>query len=79
MLSLIPDTYVEMVEGCAGSGCAPSGGGARDSGMGERIRQIMPDHYGSACMLAGRCIELERADGSRVEHPLALLRKAYGI
>ena len=79
LLSLIPDTYVEMVEGCAGSGCAPSGGGARDSGMGERIRQIMPDHYGSACMLAGRCIELERADGSRVEHPLALLRKAYGI
>jgi len=79
LLNLVPDTYVELVEGCMKrcgvSSCHETG----RSPVAEKICQIMPDHYGSSCMLAGARLEAEVANDSRVEHPLALLRMAYGI
>lgn len=86
ILSLVPGTHVETMAGCigAGGGCG-SGSGRCDMPLaaGEhllgRIRQVMPDHYGSGCPRAGRQIEMGLANGSRAEHPLTLLRLAYGI
>ncbi|HFC53939.1 MAG TPA: Fe-S oxidoreductase [Gammaproteobacteria bacterium] len=86
VLGLVPGTHVELLGGCCG--CA---GGysfkeelhhlAREMAgpMARRIRQVLPDHYGSTCPAAGRRMEHLLADGSRAEHPLSLLRLAYGI
>ena len=86
LLSLVPGTHVELVKGCGG--CA--GGYALKEElhhiavemvgpMAQRIRQVLPDHYGSTCPAAGRRMEYLLADGSRARHPLSLLRLAYGI
>ncbi len=86
ILELVPGTHVELLPGCGG--CA--GGyalkeelnhvaGQLVEPMVRRIRQVMPDHYGSLCPSFGRRIERGLADGSRAEHPLTLLRLAYGI
>jgi hypothetical protein len=45
----------------------------------NRVKQASADHYGSDCPMAGRHIEHGMGDGSRTEHPMSLLRKAYGI
>ncbi len=79
LLNLVPDTYVEVVEGCVGRGGNVACAGTEDSTVVERIRQIMPDRCSSSCMLAGKRIEAVLAEGNRVAHPLALLRMAYGI
>jgi glycerol-3-phosphate dehydrogenase subunit C len=44
-----------------------------------RVRQARPDHYGSDCAMAGHHIENALKDGHAPEHPMTLLRKAYGI
>jgi len=44
-----------------------------------RLDQAKPDHYGSDCAMAGHHIAHARADGGEAEHPIPLLRKAYGI
>ncbi|HNQ04811.1 MAG TPA: heterodisulfide reductase-related iron-sulfur binding cluster [Thiobacillaceae bacterium] len=45
----------------------------------ERVDQAAPEHYGSDCAMAGHHIAHARGDGSAPEHPISLLRKAYGI
>jgi hypothetical protein len=44
-----------------------------------RVKKAEADHYGSDCPMAGHHIEEGLADGSHTEHPMSLLRKAYGI
>jgi hypothetical protein len=44
-----------------------------------RVDKAAADHYGSDCPMAGHQIETTLANGKHPEHPLALLRKAYGI
>jgi hypothetical protein len=44
-----------------------------------RVNQAQPDHYGSDCAMAGHHIAHARADGTRPEHPITLLRLAYGL
>jgi Fe-S oxidoreductase len=44
-----------------------------------RVKKFAPDHYGSDCPMAGQQIASALADGSHPEHPISLLRKAYGI
>ncbi len=86
MLSLIPGTHVEVIASCSGHG----GSYAAQSEhyevsmkiarpVVERMRQVIPDHCSSDCPMAGSQIENGLANGSKVEHPLTLLRKAYGI
>lgn len=41
--------------------------------------QHQADHYGSDCAMAGHHIENAMQDGRVPEHPMTLLRKAYGI
>ena len=86
ILSLIPGTHVEVIAGCAGYGGTNA---AKSEYYGisvdlarpvvDRIRQVMPDYYCSDCPMAGGQIENSLADDSKAEHPLALLRRAYGI
>ncbi len=45
----------------------------------NKVKQAQADHYSSDCPMAGHQIENGLRDGSRPEHPLSLLRKAYGI
>jgi len=86
LLQLIPDTTVDVIERCSGHDgtyavksefhetsikiCKPVAG---------RIDKAGADHYGSDCPMAGHQIETTLANGRRPEHPLTLLRKAYGI
>ena len=85
-LSLVPDTVVDIIERCSGH----DGTYAVKQEFHEfavkiakpvvsRVNQAQPDHYGSDCAMAGHHIGHVRADGSIPEHPVTLLRLAYGI
>jgi Fe-S oxidoreductase len=86
ILSLVPDTVVDMIERCSGH----DGTYAVKKEFHEfamkivkpvvaRVNQAKPDHYGSDCSMAGHHIAHARADGSSPEHPMTLLRMAYGL
>ncbi|MGQ9685079.1 MAG: heterodisulfide reductase-related iron-sulfur binding cluster [Thiobacillaceae bacterium] len=86
MLALIPGTEVEVIERCSGH----DGTYAVKKEFHEyamkivkpvvgRVNQAQPDHYGSDCAMAGHHIGHARADGTQPEHPITLLRKAYGL
>ncbi len=85
-LSLVPDTQVEIIERCSGHDGTyavkkefhPYAMKIVKPVVG-RVDQARPDHYGSDCCMAGHHIGHARGDGSRPEHPITLLRKAYGI
>ena len=86
VLELVPDTQVQPIERCSGHDgtygvkreffpaarkiCRPVAG---------RVRQAQADHYGSDCPMAGHMIETVLGEGKAPEHPLRLLRRAYGI
>jgi len=86
LLSLVPDTEIETIERCSGHDgtyavkkeyhdvsrkiCRP---------VGNRVNQSQADSYSSDCPMAGHQIATTLGDGSEPEHPLSLLRKAYGI
>lgn len=86
VLSLIPDTEVQIIERCSGH----DGTYAVKKEFYEysmkivrpvvnRVKQAKADHYGSDCPMAGQHIGHALADGSAPEHPLTLLRMAYGL
>ena len=86
VLQLIPDTTVEPIERCSGHDGtyavkkefhAASMKIARP--VVNKVKQAEADHYGSDCPMAGHQIENGLRDGRQPEHPLSLLRKAYGI
>ncbi len=86
ILELVPDTEVVPIERCSGHDGtyavkkeyhAASMKIARP--VVNRVKQAQADHYSSDCPMAGHQIENGLADGSRPEHPLTLLRRAYGI
>jgi hypothetical protein len=43
------------------------------------VKKNNPDHYGSDCPIAGHHIANGVSDGSEPEHPISLLKQAYGI
>ena len=45
----------------------------------NRVQKAEAAHYSSDCPMAGHQIENGLDNGTRPEHPLTLLRKAYGI
>jgi Fe-S oxidoreductase len=86
VLQLVPDTEVEAIERCSGH----DGTYAVKKEFYEvavkigrpvarRVKDNEPQHYTSDCPMAGRHVEHILDDGSHVEHPMGLLRKAYGI
>ena len=86
LLQLIPDTRVDAIERCSGHDgtyavkkefhemsmkiCRP---------VVNRVVREEADHYSSDCPMAGHQIENGLDNGSVPEHPLRLLRMAYGI
>jgi glycerol-3-phosphate dehydrogenase subunit C len=86
VLQLIPDTEVLAIDRCSGhDGTYALKSETYDHAMKiarpvvRRVNDAGADHYGSDCPMAGRMIEHGLADGSHAEHPLTLLRKAYGL
>jgi Fe-S oxidoreductase len=86
LLSLIPETQITAIERCSGH----DGTYAVKKEMHEfsmkivrpvvnQVKKVEADHYGSDCPMAGHHIEHGMNDGSHTEHPMSLLRKAYGI
>jgi len=86
LLQLIPDTRVDAIERCSGHDgtyavkkefhemsmkiCRP---------VVNRVVREEADHYSSDCPMAGHQIENGLDNGRAPEHPLSLLRMAYGI
>ena len=85
-LKLVPDTEVKMIERCSGHDGTY---GVKTKyyetakkivkPVVNRVKQAEADHYGSDCPMAGRFIEHALDDGSTTDHPISLIRKAYGI
>ncbi len=86
LLQLVPDTEVTPIERCSGHDgtyavkkefhetsmkiCRPVVNNVKKSGA---------EHYSSDCPMAGHQIENGLDDGRAPEHPLTLLRMAYGL
>lgn len=86
LLTLVPGTEVDVIERCSGHDgtyavksesheismkiCRPVVG---------RVQATAAAHYSSDCPMAGHQIQNGLRDGSAPEHPLTLLRMAYGL
>jgi len=86
VLQLVPDTEVEAIERCSGHDgtyavkkefhevsmkiCKP---------VTSRMQKSKADHFCSDCPMAGHQIANGLDDNRQPEHPLKLLRMAYGI
>jgi len=86
LLKLVPDTSVEVIERCSGHDgtyAVKKEFRAASVKIGrpvmQRIESANPDHYCSDCPMAGHQIESGLSKPREPEHPLKLLRKAYGI
>lgn len=85
-LELVPGTTVEAIERCSGHN-GTYGVKQRFRAASVRIgRPVMQrveaaraDHYSSDCPMAGRQIESGLKEPREPEHPLTLLRMAYGL
>jgi Fe-S oxidoreductase len=85
-LSLVPGAEIEIIERCSGhDGTYAVKAEFHETSMKivkpvvNRVNQAKPAHYGSDCAMAGHHIAHARADGSAPEHPISLLRQAYGV
>jgi len=86
LLQLVPDTTVEPIERCSGhDGTYAVKSEYHETSMKicrpvvNRVQRAEADHYGSDCPMAGHQIENGLGGGRPPEHPLTLLRYAYGI
>jgi Fe-S oxidoreductase len=86
LLEKVPDTKIEVIERCSGH----DGTYAVKSEFHEismkicrpvvtRVQKAEADHYSSDCPMAGHQIENGLKDEREPEHPLTLLRIAYGL
>ncbi|HEY9050206.1 MAG TPA: heterodisulfide reductase-related iron-sulfur binding cluster [Gammaproteobacteria bacterium] len=85
-LSLVPDTTIDVIERCSGhDGTYAVKKEFHEASMKivkpvvGRVQKAEADHYGSDCAMAGHHIENGLKNGKQPEHPITLLRKAYGI
>ncbi len=86
ILALVPDTEVDAIERCSGhDGTYAIKQEFHDISMKickpvvNRVNKAEPDAYTSDCPMAGQHIAAGLNDGSQTQHPISLLRKAYGI
>ena len=86
VLQLVPDTVVEPIERCSGHdgtyGVKKEFRAASMKIAGaviDRVAASAAAHYASDCPMAGHQIESGLASGAAPEHPLRLLRLAYGL
>ncbi len=85
-LELVPGTTVEPIERCSGhNGTYGVKQRFRAAAMKigrpvmQRVEAAGADHYSSDCPMAGRQIESGLKEPRAPEHPLTLLRMAYGL
>ena len=86
VLNLVPGTEVITIERCSGHDGTY---GVKKSSyefarkiakpVEARVRQAQPAHFTSDCVMAGAHIAHGLGDGIEAEHPISLIRKAYGI
>jgi glycerol-3-phosphate dehydrogenase subunit C len=92
VLKLVPETTVDVIERCSGHNgtyAVKKEYRAASVKIGRpvmtRVEQAKADHYSSDCPMAGHQIESglpADADGAaprQPEHPMSLVRKAYGL
>ena len=86
ILALIPGTEIEAIERCSGhDGTYAVKQEFHDTSMKivkpvvNRVKKAEADVYTSDCPMAGHHIEEGLDDGSHTQHPVSLLRQAYGI
>ncbi|MNF93914.1 Anaerobic glycerol-3-phosphate dehydrogenase subunit C [compost metagenome] len=86
VLQLVPDTQILTLERCSGHDgtygvkhktYALSRKLARP--VEKQVAEAQPEHFTSDCPMAGGHIAHGLGDHPAAEHPLSLLRKAYGI
>ena len=85
-LELIPDTQVTPIERCSGhDGTYAVKAETYDKAMKiarpvvRRVTECQPDTFGSDCPMAGRLIA-HGMEGEQVpQHPISMVRQAYGI
>jgi Fe-S oxidoreductase len=86
VLNLVPGTEVATIERCSGHDGTygvktASYGFARKIArpVEARVRQAQAAHFTSDCVMAGAHIAHGLGDGTEAEHPISLIRYAYGI
>ncbi|MGA0019719.1 MAG: heterodisulfide reductase-related iron-sulfur binding cluster [Steroidobacteraceae bacterium] len=86
VLKLVPETEIDVIERCSGhNGTYAVKKEFRPASVKigrpvmNRVEKANPDHYTSDCPMAGHQIETGLKEPMAPEHPLKLLRKAYGI
>jgi len=86
VLSLVPDTEVEVIERCSGhDGTYTVKSEFHDTAMKigrpvfRKVEQSGAEHFGSDCPMAGAQIAHGIGRDGAQEHPITLLRKAYGV
>lgn len=86
ILELVPDTKVEPIERCSGhNGTYAVKREFHEVSMKigrpvlNKVEKSEADHYCSDCPMAGHQIENGLKNAQRPDHPLTLLRRAYGI
>jgi glycerol-3-phosphate dehydrogenase subunit C len=86
VLKLVPETTVETIERCSGhDGTYGVKKEFRAASMKigrpvmQRVESANAEHYASDCPMAGAQIQSGLESGREAEHPLTLLRLAYGI
>jgi Fe-S oxidoreductase len=85
-LALVPGTDIDTIERCSGhNGTYAVKREFHKASMKigkpvvTRVQQANPDHYASDCPMAGHHIENGLGRGKPPEHPMTLLRMAYGL
>jgi Fe-S oxidoreductase len=86
LLALVPGTTVTAIERCSGhDGTYAVKREFREASVRiarpvvQRVESIAPDHLASDCPMAGRQIASGLHGRREPEHPIRLLRRAYGI
>jgi len=86
VLALVPETTVEIIERCSGhDGTYAVKKESYAAAMkivkpvANRVDKAAPDHFGSDCPMAGAHIAHALGRDGQQQHPLRLLRLAYGI
>jgi glycerol-3-phosphate dehydrogenase subunit C len=86
VLNLVPGTEVVAIERCSGHDGTygvkkATYANARKIAkpVETRVKNAAPRHFTSDCVMAGAHIAHGLNDGTVAEHPITLIRKAYGI
>jgi len=86
ILALVPDTEIDVIERCSGhDGTYAIKKEFHETSMKivkpvvNRVRKAEADAYASDCPMAGHHISAGLDDGSHTQHPISLLRQAYGL